>query len=98
MEAGTDCPLPGEARGDVVTGTPSSAEQWRIRITDRCIGSGMCVASSSAYFHQVQGYSQPRESIVLPHDQVMAAVELCPMTAIEIDVTSDEDRHHDAQL
>lgn len=81
-----------------MTGTPTSGERWRIRITDRCIGSGMCVASASAYFHQVQGYSQPRESIVLPHDQVMAAVELCPMNAIEIDAMSDEEGQRNAQV
>jgi ferredoxin len=64
---------------------------WQIRITNRCVGSGVCLGSAPHYFHQVAGYSQPRSSQVAPDDEVLAVAELCPMNAIEIDRGADSD-------
>jgi ferredoxin len=75
----------------VVTAEPQLSSLWQVRITSRCVGSGVCLATSPRYFHQVAGYSEPRSPHVAPHDDVLAAAELCPMNAIEIDRGGSDD-------
>ncbi|MFY0567591.1 ferredoxin [Archangium lansingense] len=55
-----------------------------MRVTENCGGCGMCVMAAPRYFHLVDGLSQALLSEVDPDDAVLAAAELCPMTAIEV--------------
>ncbi|WP_375773532.1 ferredoxin [Archangium gephyra] len=62
----------------------SLPRRWRVRVTENCAGCGTCVMTAHRYFHLVDGYSQARNSEIEPDDAVIAAAELCPMTAIEV--------------
>ena len=62
--------------------TPRRA--WRVEVTQECVGSGMCIATSPEYFDLVGGFSRPRVAYVVPDDAVIAAAELCPMGAIRV--------------
>lgn len=57
---------------------------WRVEVTRDCVGSGVCVMTAPGYFHLVGRYSQPRRGEVEADEAVLAAADLCPMTAIEV--------------
>jgi ferredoxin len=42
----------------------------------------MCIATAPGHFHLVDGYSEPRNKVLSPDDALVAAAELCPMSAI----------------
>jgi len=67
-----------------VTSNPATSTVWRLEVSSRCVGSGLCLATAPRYFHLVGGYSQPRTREVGADDDALAAAELCPMNAIAI--------------
>jgi len=67
-----------------VSGETSQPRRWRVRVTEKCGGCGTCVMTARRYFQLVDGYSQARLSEIEPDDAVLAAAELCPMSAIEV--------------
>lgn len=74
-----------------MTGRPARSDGWRIEVTPDCVGSGMCLATAPGYFELVDGFSAPRNEVVSPHDVLVAAAELCPMSAIVVrDTTGHE--------
>ena len=62
----------------------STPRPWRVEVTDACVGSGMCIATSPEYFDLVDGFSRPRVAYVVPDEAVIAAADLCPMGAIRV--------------
>jgi ferredoxin len=67
-----------------VSGGASQPLRWRMRVTENCVGCGMCARVAPRYFHLVDGYAQARHREADPDDAVIAAAELCPMNAIEV--------------
>lgn len=67
-----------------MSGEPTEPGRWRLEVTTDCVGSGMCVMTARRYFHLVDGYSRPRHDEVEPDDNVVAAAELCPMSAVRV--------------
>jgi ferredoxin len=67
-----------------VTGDGSAPATWRVEVSRDCVGSGMCVATAPRYFDLVGGRSRPRRGEVEADATVVAAADLCPMTAIEV--------------
>jgi ferredoxin len=66
----------------VVTGDAGGPARWRVEVTADCLGSGLCVIAARRHFHLVDGHSRTRHAEVEPDDAVLAAAELCPMSAI----------------
>lgn len=74
-----------------MTRRPARSDAWRVEVTPDCVGSGMCLATAPGYFHLVDGFSAPRSEVVPPHDVLIAAADLCPMSAIVVrDATGHE--------
>jgi ferredoxin len=59
--------------------------QWTLSVdAGRCIGSGTCAGTAPRHFTLVGGTSVPVAERVEPDDDVMAAADLCPVTAITV--------------
>lgn len=58
---------------------------WAIEVdSETCIGSGMCVGVAPEHFTLEGWYSSPTKSQVEPADEVIDAVESCPVEAITV--------------
>lgn len=66
--------------------------RWRIRV-DRaqCIGTGVCISCAPQHFELVDGKAQAITELVDPADEVSAAVESCPMEAVEVRIRAEAD-------
>jgi ferredoxin len=84
VETGAHRPVPGTPAGDVVSGEPSRPARWRVEVSADCLGSGMCVVTARRHFQLVDGHSHARHGEVEPDDAVIAAAQLCPMSAITV--------------
>ena len=58
---------------------------WKITVDPaRCVGSGMCAGVAPGYFTLSGGRSEPAAVPVDDAEEVLAAVQCCPMEAITV--------------
>ncbi|MFW6695336.1 ferredoxin [Streptomyces sp. MAR4 CNX-425] len=58
---------------------------WLVAV-DRtvCLGTGVCASVFPQHFVITEGKSRPRAGESLPHEELLDAVDLCPMGAITV--------------
>lgn len=60
----------------------------KLKVTDSCIGCGLCVAQNEKYFEfNDEGFSKPKQEIIDEEDkkELLDLVESCPGEAIIIE-------------
>jgi ferredoxin len=63
----------------------SVTSRWQLSVdSDRCIGSGICVATAPDRFHLIEGLSQPVDGQTGADDAILDAALSCPTEAIAV--------------